>query len=47
MALQAVALRMTRDAGLQTLPRGLPMSGAEEPIGIVVTGIQRSIRYQT
>jgi hypothetical protein len=47
MALQAVTLRMTRDAGLETLPSGLPVPGPEEAIGIVVTGIQRSIRYQT
>jgi len=35
MALEAVTLRMTGDAGLEILPRCLPVSGPEEPIGIL------------
>lgn len=38
MAGETIPFRVTTDATLQTLPRRLPMSEQEEPLGIVEVG---------
>ena len=39
---RAIALGVTRDAGLETLPRCLPVADNEEPFGVVVARAQRT-----
>src|SRR5215475_2941924 len=47
VTLETVPLRVTRDAGFQTLSRRLSMPGAEGSIRVVVSRIHRPTRYQS